>query len=85
MTKNSNDQLQREIQTIRRINKVRKKISYRKNHSRLNKYKGEIMKLRQIEEASYQEIQIWLRQHKRIKVWPSTIQRRFELWINGER
>lgn len=85
MRKISSEQLKREIKAIRKVNKVKKKISYRRNRSRLDKYKGEIMRLHQIEEATYKEIKDWLRKHKRIVVCRSTISRRVEKWLNGER
>ena len=79
------EELNKQMKKIKEMQKVRRKMSYRKKSSRLDKYKGEIMHLRQVEDKTYLEIQNWLLEHHRINVHRSTIQRRVELWINGER
>ena len=79
------EELSKQMEKIQKRQKVKRKTSFRKNSSCLDKFKGEIMYLRQVEGASYREIQIWLLENKRLNVCRSTIQRRVELWINGER
>jgi len=78
-------ELNKQMKIIKAKQKVSRKTSYKKNSSCLDKFKGEILHLHQVEDASYREIQIWLLEHHRINVCRSTIQRRVELWINGKR
>lgn len=85
MNINCNEELKRDIDEIRKVNKVRKKTSYRKNSSKLDKYRGEIMRLRQVSGATFGEIQQWLGSKKRMKVARSTICRRINQWLLGER
>ena len=79
------NKLKKQLNKIKAKKKITRKTNYRKNSSRLDKYKGEIMYMRQVEEATYREIQTWLLDYKHIDVHRSTIYRRIELWINGER
>ena len=85
MYKNKSDELTRELKVIRKENKVRKKTSYRKNSSKLDKYLGEIMRMRFVHDATLEEIKRWLKKHKRLNVCRSTILRRINQWVNGER
>ncbi len=80
-----NNDLTRELKKIRKENKVRMKKSYRKNSSKLDRCHGEIMILHQVGNASLGEIQQWLWINKRMKAARSTIMRRINQWINGER
>jgi len=51
----------------------------RRNRSRLDKYRAEIIDLRYLD-ASYKDIAIWLRKHKRIKVNATTVWRMVRKW-----
>ena len=61
------------------ILRTRKKIQQRKSYaqSRLTKLRAELVELRKAG-ASYREISLWLRQHKRIKIMHTTVMRYLE-------
>jgi len=59
----SADELSSQLEIIKSL---RKKQRY--SHSRLNRYLAEIFHLRYAEQASYEDIALWLRTHRRIKI-----------------
>jgi len=61
-----------ELNTIRCHKKIRRRKSY--PYSRLTKWRTELVSLRK-EGASFRELTLWLRKHKRIKMSHTTIMR----------
>ncbi|MBE0362258.1 hypothetical protein PULV_a4077 [Pseudoalteromonas ulvae UL12] len=61
--------LETQIDDIKRRRKRR-----RLSSSRLNRYLNDILYLRMVEEASYADIALWLRQNKRIRVTKQAVQ-----------
>lgn len=58
---------------LQRIRELRKKRRY--SSSCLNRFLDEIFHLRFIENASYADIALWLRSHKRTKVTKQSVQK----------
>lgn len=61
--------LEKQIEDIKRRRKRR-----RLSSSRLNRHLNDILYLHMVEEASYADIALWLRQNKRIKVSKQAVQ-----------
>lgn len=61
--------LEKQIDDIKRRRKRR-----RLSSSRLNRYLNDILYLHMVEEASYADIALWLRQNKRIRVTKQAVQ-----------
>ena len=85
LSKDDKLKLELEAEEIEKKIKVSKKASYIKNKSKLDKYRGEILYLNQVKEKSPTFIKKWLRTNKRMIVHRTTISRRIDQWINGER
>lgn len=65
-----------------------KRVASRRNsprRSRLERFRAEIMTLREEECASSVEIATWLREYKRTKVNPFTVYRTLKKWLKPRR
>jgi len=69
--------LQAELQEIRRTRKRARRKSYRA--SRLDRYRAEIEELRR-KGASLEDIRLWLRRYKRMRITRTAIHYRLRRW-----
>lgn len=72
-----NHELLRELHTIRLARRFARRKKFL--HSRLDRYRSEILQLRHAR-ASYYEVSVWLRTFKRVEAHPTTVWRALRRW-----
>jgi len=72
-------ELQNQLEDVQRVRKIDGKQPFRK--SKLDRHRPQILFLH-ASDASYKDIQLWLRRYKRLRVSSSTIFRSIKRWSN---
>jgi len=75
----SREDIAEQLKQIKKEKKVRADKKRARSRSRLEKYKGEILELKD-QGASLEDMRLWLRKYKSVSVNRSTIHRKLRLW-----
>lgn len=80
----NNNNLDNEFENAKKLRKKMRRQTFSKRRSKLDPFQYEILKKYQ-EDESLETIRIWLWKYKKISVVRSTIWRRIQQWMNGDR